>query len=56
MSLAGEFPHKIKAVYFAGCEGFLWVWIMGSQNVMGSGFGSNIREYEYSNCNYNPQP
>ncbi len=41
MFLAGEFPHKIKAV-FAGFEGFLWVQIMGRRNVMGLGYGSNI--------------
>jgi hypothetical protein len=28
--------------YFFGFEGVLWVWIMGSQNVMGSDYGSNI--------------
>jgi hypothetical protein len=43
MFLAGEFPHKIEAS-FVGFEGVLWVWIMGSQNVMGSGYGSNISE------------
>jgi hypothetical protein len=25
-----------------GLRGVLWVWIMGSQNVMGSDYGSNI--------------
>ncbi len=25
-----------------GSRGFLWVWVMGSQNVMGSDYGSNI--------------
>jgi hypothetical protein len=42
--LAGEFPHKIEADLLLGSRGFLWVWIMGSQNVMGSGYGSNISE------------
>jgi hypothetical protein len=40
MFLAGESSHKIEAV-FAEFKGFLWVWIMGSQNVMGLGYGSN---------------
>jgi hypothetical protein len=57
MFLAGEFPHKIEAVsllagysiphkieaiFLLGSRGFLWVWIMGSQTVIGSGYGSNI--------------
>jgi hypothetical protein len=68
MFLAGEFPHKIEAVFllcsvilqkievffagfdfpiilrlfFAGFEGVLGVRFNGSQNVMGSGYGSNI--------------
>ncbi len=42
MFLAGEFPHKIEAVFLLGLRGFLWVWIMGTWNVMGSGYGSNI--------------
>jgi hypothetical protein len=44
--LAGEFPYKIEAV-FAGFEGVfmgLELWIMGSQNVIGSGYGSNISD------------
>ncbi len=54
--VAGEFTQKFEADFFAGFDspirsrlffcwvqgGFLWVWIMGSQNVMGSGYGSNI--------------
>ncbi len=28
-----------------GSRGFLWVWIMGSQNVMGLGYGSNISDF-----------
>jgi hypothetical protein len=39
---AGEFPHNIEAVFLLGLKGFLWVRIMGSQNVMGSGYGSKI--------------
>jgi hypothetical protein len=42
MFFAGEFPHKIEAVFLLGLRGFLWVRIMGSQNVLGSGYGSNI--------------
>jgi hypothetical protein len=38
------FPHTIEAVFLLGLRGFLWVWIMGSQNFMGSGYGSNIRD------------
>jgi hypothetical protein len=41
MFLAREFSHKIEAV-FAGFEGILWVWIMGSWNVMSLGYGSNV--------------
>jgi hypothetical protein len=37
MFLAGEFSHKIEAVF---CW-VLWVWIMGSRNVTGLGYGSN---------------
>jgi hypothetical protein len=43
---AGKFSQKIVAVFcwFQG-PGFLWVQqIMGSQNVMGSGYGSNTTE------------
>jgi hypothetical protein len=39
--LLGDKPIKIKH-FFMGSRGFLWVWIMGSQNVMGSDYGSNI--------------
>ncbi len=80
--LAGDFPHKIEAVFFAGFDspirlrlffffcwarfphnieavfgwvrrGFLWVRIMGSQNVIGTGYGSNIsgRSYPGSRSN-----
>jgi hypothetical protein len=34
MLLAGRRTHKNKA-FFMGSRGFLWVWIMGSQNVTG---------------------
>ncbi len=44
MSLAGESSHKIEAVFLLGPRGFLWVWIMGSQNVVGLGYGSNTSE------------
>jgi hypothetical protein len=40
MLLAGRHTHKNRAFY--GFEGVLWVWIMGSQNVMCSFYGSNI--------------
>jgi hypothetical protein len=36
---AGEFSHK--AVFLLRLSGFLWVWIMGSRNVMGLGYGKN---------------
>jgi hypothetical protein len=39
--LAGEFSHKIEA-FLLVLKGFLWVCIMGSQNVMGLGYESNI--------------
>jgi hypothetical protein len=49
MLLAGRRTHKMK--HFYGFEGILWVWIMGSQNVMGSDFGSNISvAQEESSC------
>jgi hypothetical protein len=35
MFLAGEIFHKIEAVFCWFRGGLLWVWIMGSQNVMG---------------------
>ncbi len=41
MLLAGRRTHKKS--FFMGSRGFLWVRIMGSQNVMGSDYGSNIR-------------
>jgi hypothetical protein len=41
MLLAGRQTHKNKA-FFMGSRGFLWGWIMGSQNIMGSDYGSNI--------------
>jgi hypothetical protein len=47
MLLAGRQTHKNKAV-FKGSRGFLWVWIMGSQIVMGLDFGSNISVCESS--------
>ncbi len=37
--LAGRRTHKNKA-FLKGSRGFLWVQIMGSQNVMGSDYGS----------------
>jgi hypothetical protein len=43
MLLAGRRTHKNKG-FFLGLRGFLWVQIMGSQNVMGSDYGSNISE------------
>ncbi len=42
MFFAGELPHKIEAIFCWVWGGFLWVRIMGNQNVMGSGYGSNI--------------
>jgi hypothetical protein len=30
--------------FLLGSRGFLWVWIMGSQNVMSLGYGSNISD------------
>jgi hypothetical protein len=39
--LLGDEPIEIKH-FLMGLRGFLWVWIMGSQNVMGSDYGSNI--------------
>jgi hypothetical protein len=39
--LAGRHIHKNRA-FFMGLRGFLWVWIIGSQNVMGLFYGSNI--------------
>jgi hypothetical protein len=44
MIVAGKFPQNIEAVFCWVRGRFLWVWIMGSQNVMGSGYGSNICE------------
>jgi hypothetical protein len=41
MLFSGKFPHKIE-VFLLGLRVFLWVRIMGSRNVMGSGYGSNI--------------
>jgi hypothetical protein len=47
--IAVEFAHTIEAVFFLlGLRGFLWVWIMGSQNVMGSCHGSNTSEVPLS--------
>jgi hypothetical protein len=41
MFLAGFDSHIRLRLFFAGLfDGFLWVRIMGSQNVMGSGYGS----------------
>jgi hypothetical protein len=45
MFFAGKFPHKIEAVFCWVQGGFLWVWIMGSRNVMGLGYGSNNSAY-----------
>jgi hypothetical protein len=39
--LAGRRTHKNKA-FFMGLRGFLWVWIMGSRNVMDSDYRSNM--------------
>jgi hypothetical protein len=41
MLLAGRRTHKNKA-FFMGSGWFLSVWIMGSQNVIGLDYGSNI--------------
>ncbi len=41
MLLAERRTHKNKAL-FMGLRGVLWVRIMGSQNVMGLDYGSNI--------------
>ncbi len=41
MWLAGRQTHKNRA-FFMGSRGFSWVRIMGSQNVMGSFYGSTI--------------
>ncbi len=35
-----------------GSRGFLWVRIMGSKNVMGSGYGSNISDMFNISCQY----
>jgi hypothetical protein len=43
MLLAGRQTHK-NNTFFMGSRGFLWIWIMGSQNVMGLDYGSNISE------------
>jgi hypothetical protein len=43
MSLAGRQTHENKA-FFMGSRGFLWVRIMGSENVMSSDYGSNISD------------
>jgi hypothetical protein len=44
-SLLGNCPIRLELFFFLlGMRGFLWVWIMESQNVMGSGYGSNISE------------
>ncbi len=40
--LAGRRTHNNRAFYFMGLRGFLWVLIMGSQNIMGLDYGSNI--------------
>ncbi len=39
--MLGDYPIK-RSSFLLGSRGFLWVWIMGSRNVMGSGYGSNI--------------
>jgi hypothetical protein len=41
MLLSGRHAHKNRS-FFMGLRGFSWVWIMGSQNVMGLFYGSNI--------------
>jgi hypothetical protein len=43
MLLAGRRIHK-NIASFMHLRGFLWVWIMGSQNVMGLDCGSKISE------------
>ncbi len=43
MLLAGRRAHKNKG-FFMGSRVFLWARIMGSQNVMGSDYGSNISD------------
>jgi hypothetical protein len=47
MFLAGEFPIGLSC-FLLGPRGFLWVRIMGSQNVLGSGYGSNIGAHTLS--------
>jgi hypothetical protein len=42
MFSAGNSPMRLK-LFLLGSWGFLWVRIMGSWNVMGLGYGSNIR-------------
>jgi hypothetical protein len=37
-----------------GLRGFLWVWIMGSRNVMGSGYGSDTSVVMTRFHMYNP--
>jgi hypothetical protein len=44
MFLAGRQTNKNKAVFFMGSRGVLRVRIMGSQNVMGLDYGSNISD------------
>jgi hypothetical protein len=41
MLLAGRQTHENKASFY-GFKGVLWVWIIRSQNFIGSDYGSNI--------------
>jgi hypothetical protein len=40
MFFAAEFPIRLK-LFFPGFKEVLWVWIMGSQKVMGSDYGKS---------------
>jgi hypothetical protein len=53
MLLSGGQTHKNKA-FFLGSRGFLWVWIMGSQNIMGLDYGS--KQFTYISCCEKQQP
>jgi hypothetical protein len=43
--IAGRLSHK-TAVVFAGLERFLWVWLIGSRNVMSWVYGSKMSATE----------
>jgi hypothetical protein len=52
-----DFPIRLR-LFLLGSRGFLWVRIMGSQNVLGSGYGSNITVSSSRRkvINYNRKP